>query len=80
MDNMHVQLATSVPKPANKKKATKRVAIVYIVKLSNKVMGAQNCLWGLWPLFKEETKAWQYSHEGTYLYRYNTFPPMFGME
>jgi len=44
MDNMHVQLATSVPKPANKKKATKRVAIVYIVKLSNKVMGAQNCL------------------------------------
>lgn len=51
MDNMHVQLATSAPKPANKKKATKRVAIVHIVKLSNKVMGVQNCLWGLWPLF-----------------------------
>ena len=32
MDNMHVQLATLVPKPTNKKKTTKRVAIVSLQK------------------------------------------------
>ena len=32
MDNMHVQLATSVPKPANKKKTTKCVVIVSLQK------------------------------------------------